>query len=355
MHVVERTASRITSVLNDAVTQGVFPGAAWAVGRKEALMAEGAVGRMAEPRFDDRPMTLDTVFDLASLTKVVATLPSILLLAQAGTVHLDEPVGTYVRDFAGPDKERVTLRHLLTHTGGLVSHRDFYRTFRGPEVVRAAAAEPLGREPGTRVEYSDLGFILLGEVVRAASGQPIDQFAEEHIFHPLGMTQTRYVPDPELRARIAPTEIPPDADDPKRGVVHDENAAAMGGVSGHAGLFAPLGDLVRYLTGIWLGPELLSPWTRESALRLWTDGLGGRRGLGWVLRPDGYDPTGDFWPTTTFSHTGFTGTSVAADPVSGVWAILLTNRVHFGRGTAIGTARRRFYNAVAGCLTQGDR
>lgn len=354
MYLSEDTVSRITPILADAVAQGIFPGCTWAVGQAGTVHAQGAIGQMAQSPFDDHPMTLDTIFDLASLTKVVSTLPSLLLLVQAGAVHLEEPVATYLRGFTGAGKENVTLRHLLTHTGGLTSHRDFYRTLKGAELIRAAASEPLARDPGTRVEYSDLGFILLGEVVHVISGQSLDAFAEEHVFRPLGMAETLYRPAESLWPRIAPTEIPPGQERPKRGVVHDENAEAMGGVSGHAGLFAPLSDVVRYLTGAWLSDGLLSPWTREAALRCWTEGLFGRRGLGWVLRPDGYDPAGDLWPLTTFSHTGFTGTCVAADPVTGVWGVVLTNRVHFGRGTNIGPTRRRFYNAVAGCV-RADR
>lgn len=352
MYWAEETASRLNAVLSDAVRQGIFPGCTWAVGEGDRVNAQGAVGQKADPAFDASPMTLDTVFDLASLTKVVATLPSILLLAQDGAVHLEEPVGSFVPDFSGPGKDRVTLRHLLTHTAGLIGHRPFYTQHAGDDLIRAAAAEPLVHEPGTRVAYSDLGFILLGDVVRVVSGERLDRFAAQRVFGPLGMSDSRYLPDVSLRDRIAPTEVPPGQDRPKLGVVHDENAEAMGGVSGHAGLFAPLADLVRYVTAGWLGPDLLSSWTREAALRCHTEGLGGRRGLGWVLRPDGYDPTGDFWPLTAFSHTGFTGTTIAADPISGVWGVLLTNRVHFGRGTNIGMARRRFYNALAACVSR---
>lgn len=350
MHWADDTASRLQHVLSDAVTQGVFPGCTWAVGQGSAVTAQGALGQKADPAFDPSPMTIETVFDLASLTKVVATLPSILILAERGTFHLEEPVGTFLPDFAGPGKDRITLRHLLTHTGGLVGHRPFYETSSGPDLVRAAAHEPLAAEPGAHVAYSDLGFILLGDIVRVTTGETLDRFAETQVFGPLGMSETRYLPPESLRDRIAPTEIPPGQRRPKLGIVHDENAEAMGGVSGHAGLFAPLSDLVRYVTAAWLGPSLLSAWTREAALRCQTEGLGGRRGLGWVLRPDGYDPTGDLWPLTTFSHTGFTGTAIAADPVTGVWGILLTNRVHFGRDTSIGAARRRFYNVLASCV-----
>jgi len=346
------TEARVTEALRASLDEAVFPGCTWAVGEGERVVAQGALGVFGRGTYAARPMTVETLFDLASLTKVTATLPAVLLLAERGEIHLDRPVSAYLPGFSGGAKDRVTLRHLLTHTGGLVSHRPFYASLQGDAVVEAAVAEPLEREPGTRVEYSDLGFILLGAVVRQVTGQPLDAFVAKEIFAPLGMDETTYRPPTSLRSRIAPTETPPDQDQPKVGVVHDENAEAMGGVSGHAGLFAPLADVVRYVTHGWLGDGLLSPWTRAAALRLQTEGLGGRRGLGWVLRFDGYDPTGDFWPATSFSHTGFTGTSIAADPVTGVWAVLLTNRVHFGRGTDIGAARRRFHNAVAGCLRE---
>jgi CubicO group peptidase (beta-lactamase class C family) len=350
---------RLERVLKQAVEERTTPGAVAAVGVGPHMLWSHAVGWADLSPPSPRPMTWDTIFDLASLTKVVATLPSILLLVEEGTLTLEDPVHAYLPEFAdeesvrasgewGSLRRQVTLWHLLTHTSGLPAHREYHRHLRGEEVVQAAAHEPLRSPPGRQVVYSDLGFILLGRVVEKVTGLTLDVFSRERVFEPLGMRDTGFLPGPELSGRIAATEVGPDG--PKVGVVHDENAQAMGGVAGHAGLFSTAADLARYAQS-WLGPESLwTNWTRRRAIQDQVAALGGHRGLGWVLRHDAYDHTGDLWPEGTFGHTGFTGTSMAMDPDSGVWAILLTNRVHFGRDVQVGPLRRAFHNAVAGAL-----
>ena len=335
----------------------MVPGAVLAAGRRgpEPLLRHvaGDAQRDAAAR---RPMTADTVFDLASLTKVVATLPALLHLVGRAGVGLDQPVRRYLPAFTGPGKDRVTVRQLLLHTSGLPDSRQYYQRLRDPAEVRGAAlAEPLVARPGAVFRYSGVGFIALGELTAAVSGGGLDELVRDVVCAPLGMTSTRYLPPVGWAARIAATE--PVRGRAKIGVVHDENAEAMGGVAGHAGLFGTAADLARYASA-WAG-DGSSAWAgdgpsgglRDEALRCQTDGLsgGGRRGLGWGLRGDVWDNMGDGWPASGAGHTGFTGTSLSVDPGTGLWAVLLTNAVHFGRGPehSVVGLRKRVHAAVA--------
>lgn len=336
------------------VEEGHLPGAAFAVGIGQDMVLQDAMGYAEHHQGVVRLVEHGTLFDLASLTKVVATLPSVLSLVDDGVIHLSQPLVEFLPDFAAgdPRKERVTVFHLLTHTSGLPAHRPYYRMCQTPsDVVSAVLNEPLEAEPGSRVTYSDLGFILLGELVRVVTGERLDAYARRRIFSPIGMCQTTYLPDASWHDRIAATEAQ-DGRGPKVGIVHDENAEAMGGVSGHAGLFSTLSDVVRYVQA-WLDPNagVLSPSVRLVAVRCQTRGLNGVRGLGWVGRGDGFDHMGDLWPTTAVGHTGFTGTSVAFDPMSRLWFVLLTNDVHYGRDRrGIRRLRPRLHNLVAAAI-----
>ena len=293
----------------------------------------------------------------------VATLPALLHLVGLGEVGLDQPARRYLPAFAGPGKEQVTVRQLLLHTSGLPDGRKYYQRLSDPAGIRAAAlAEPLVARPGEVFCYSDIGFITLGELTAAVAGCGLDEFVREVVCAPLGMTTTRYLPPGEWAGRIAATE--PVRGRAKVGVVHDENTEAMGGVAGHAGLFGTAADLARYAS-VWAGDGSPGPagdgppgWAgppagvlRAEALRCQTDGLGGdgRRGLGWGLRGDVWDNMGDGWPASGAGHTGFTGTSLSVDPVTGLWAVLLTNAVHFGRGSvnSVVRLRKQVHAAVA--------
>lgn len=341
--------ARAQALVRRAVEERRIPGAVVAVGQGAEEVWRFAAGWADATPGRERPMREDTVFDLASLTKVVVTLPLVLGLVEEGLLALDDPVQAYLPEFAGPDKGRVRIRHLLAHTGGLAWHREFYRTRSGPDVLAAAMAEPLVAPPGETTVYSDLGFMLLGEVVRRVRGQDLDAVACRLVFEPLGMGTAAYRPPPAWRERIAATEAAAGGGGAKTGVVHDDNAEAMGGVSGHAGLFASAADLGRYAAA-WLGAAgegWLSPAVRALALRPATPPPA-RRGLGWVLRGDEMDFMGDLWPDAAFGHTGFTGTSLAVDPGEGMWAVVLTNRVHLGRAVDIGPFRARLHNALAG-------
>lgn len=341
---------RIGVLLSAAVQERVIPGAVAAVGQGTRILWNAAVG-WAQVTGGQRVMRWDTRFDLASLTKVTATLPAILILAASGEIGLQDTVDQYLPLLSDMRWKEVSVRHLLTHTAGLAAARPYYRTCSDIQAFLTAIAQDnwLYR-PGTRVVYSDLGYILLGEIIRAVSGQDLATFCRERVFRPLGMDDTGFCPPLPEAAAVAATEVV--SGKAMVGVVHDENARALGGVAGHAGLFASAKDLARYL-GFWTTGHgnLFGPWLREASCRLATGHLDGKRGLGWVLYGDAYSVTGDFWPMTTAEHTGFTGTSVAFDPVSGVWAILLTNRLHYGRDHNLRPLRRMFHNMVAAAVT----
>ena len=334
-------------VLESALRDGAIPGAVAAVGVGHRELARWVTGDAERWCGRSRAMTDATVFDLASLTKVTATLPAVLLLVQDGRCSLDDPLTGLLPDLPLTD-DRLTPRHLLTHTGGLPAHRPFHERVSGLRaLVRAAAAEPLERPPGSGVTYSDLGFLLLGAMVAAVAEEPLPAFAARRVFGPLGMSAT-FEPPAAWLARTAATEVVDGR--PVLGVVHDENAAAGGPGCGHAGLFGTLDDLVRYVRA-WVDPgeSLVGPPLRAEAVRCATEGMGGARGLGWTCRGDAYDILADGWGPDAVSHTGFTGTSLAFDPRSGRWAVLLTNAVHFGRNRdTIVSLRRRFHAALVG-------
>jgi CubicO group peptidase (beta-lactamase class C family) len=342
------TGPAAVELIDGAVGDGVVPGAVLAAGLRaaEPLLLHVA----GDAQHDDaakRPMTAGTVFDLASLTKVVATMPCLLHLAGRGEVGLDEPALRYLPAFAGSGKDEVTVRHLLAHTSGLPDQRRYYRYLTDAGAVRAAAlAEPLVARPGTTVCYSDVGFIVLGELAAAVAGCGLDDLVREVVCAPLGLKATRYRPPGDWADRIAATEVVRGT--AKVGVVHDENAETLGGVAGHAGLFGTVADLARFAAA-WAGDGSPPAGLRAEALACQTEGLGGRRGLGWGLRHDRWDNMGDGWPASGAGHTGFTGTSLSVDARSGLWAVLLTNAVHFGRGPehSVVALRKQVHAAVA--------
>ncbi|WP_040767548.1 serine hydrolase domain-containing protein [Sulfobacillus thermosulfidooxidans] len=342
----------VKQMLDYSTEHQLIPGVVAWLGRYDNVLFRYHQG-YAQIYGEKRKMTSDTVFDLASLTKVVATLPAVLLLVQTGQLSLESFLSRYFSAFQDGMKAKVRIIHLLTHSAGLISHQPFYEWAQGQEIVNLIVNEPLSYEPGTRVVYSDLGFILLGALVEKISGQSLSEFCQQQIFEPLGMKHTRFLSSVGLLGAVgeenfAATEVVDK--DPLVGIVHDENARAMGGVAGHAGLFSTAQDLSRYLA-MWVGQGgPLREVVKERSLHSYTHGLGGSRGLGFVMRHDSYDIAGDLWPKTTVSHSGFTGTSVVFDRPSGYWAILLTNRVHFGRQTDISDFRRHFHNVAAACL-----
>lgn len=346
-------------IIDDAVSAGRVPGVVAAVGRGPRLLGSWVAGYADTTAGARRPMREDTVFDIASLTKVVATTTTTLALAGTGLLGLDDPVQRYL-----PVSWPVTIRQLLSHTAGLPRVVTFFQWCASrDELLRELYATPLEAPPGTRVAYSDLGFMALGEVVSLVMGEQLQDLFRRMVASPLGMRSAGYIPlrgapadgSPSFPAAapatgFAATEQRADGT-PWTGVVHDENARVMDGVAGHAGLFATISDLTRFAAW-WVSPAggPVPAALRREAETCQTPHLDGRRGLGWTCAGDRYDILGEAWPTTAVSHTGFTGTSLALDSVSGVWTALLTNRVHFGRdasAAAIKSLRHDFHSAVA--------
>ncbi|MCB1211228.1 MAG: DUF1343 domain-containing protein, partial [Verrucomicrobiales bacterium] len=297
------------------------------------------------------PMTPDTIFDAASLTKVVATTPAVLQLIESGKLQLDAPVQRYLPAFTGDGRDTITLRHLLTHTSGLPAGIQREPAWHGYDaaITRAISLRP-DHPPGTYFRYSDVNFILLGHLVAQSSGQTLDAYCSTHIFAPLKLSDTRFNPPTDWRARIAPTE-PDENGTLLRGVVHDPTARKMSGVAGNAGLFTNAADLARYARmllneGTLDGARILSKTsvrrmaTVQTAPTLWT-----RRGLGMDIDSAFSRPRGSLFPVGSYGHTGFTGTALWIDPYSRSFYIFLSSRLHpQGRGdvrelyTQLGTA-----------------
>lgn len=344
--------TRLRELLAKAVADQAFPGAVCLVARHGQQLAEVAVGKFGYGAAD-AAVTPATRFDLASLTKVCATTPAVLKLVAMGKLSLDDAVAKWVPGFVGTGKDKVTIRHLLAHTGGLPAYERYYRTLRGKEaIVQAAAQEGLMYEPGTASTYSDLGFVLLMAVVENCSGEPFAAFVQREVLTPFGMTNAGFVPtDGAPLGNAAPTERDAQRGGIVQGYVHDENAFAMGGISGHAGLFATGHDVLEYGVALLGGGRGVLP--RELvALATHPAGLGGdtSRGLGFqMLAPGTY--AGTEVSPDAFGHTGFTGTSLWCDPRLDLCVVLLTNRVHPTRvNNKIQGVRRAVHDLVRSSL-----
>ena len=335
--------SGLDDATRDSVAAGDVPGAVLLVGQGDRVVYRKAWGmRTLIPR--PEPLTLTTVYDVASLTKVVATLPAVLWLVEQGKVDLEAPLGRYLHEFGAPTFREVTVRRVLTHSAGfpdLPSPTAIPKGF--PEAARLLARAGLVYSPGGTFHYSDTGFILLGELVRRVSGEPLDRFTRKRFYTPLGMRDTTFHPPAEWKPRIAPTEIL--GAGLLRGTVHDGNARLLGGVAGHAGLFSTADDLSRFCRMLLRGGELDGKrYLKESTIRamLAPHQIGETtRGLGWDMSSAYSRALGSFFPVGSVGHTGFTGTSIWMDPASRVYAILLTNRVHpYGKGNVVDLRRR---------------
>jgi CubicO group peptidase (beta-lactamase class C family) len=364
-------------VLARCVDQGLVPGAVAAAGTPAGTLHRAAFGP-AELAPDRRPMREDALFDLASCTKIVVTTTLALRLLDRGALTLGHRVASILPAFGacGPGaeagvREDVTVRHLLTHTSGLRSGLaapapsptgTASKPVGREAVLDAIYRQPLAHPPGSAVVYSDLGYIVLGALLEAVAGAPLDVLAQDEVIAPLGLADATYTPPPALRGRCVATETVPDRGGTLVGTVHDELAARMGGVSGHAGLFATCADLERYCR-LWLnegtleGTRLLSPAAVRAATHDRT-GPPASRGFGWVLQPNPHWPSAELCSPGAYGHTGFTGTSLVIDPEAGTFAVLLTNRVHPTRqGTLekIVSVRARFHNAVWAALSGARR
>lgn len=324
--------AKIDHVVMRGIQAGGYPGAAVVVGRKGAAVWQRGFGRLDWTSESEAVDPTESIYDLASLTKVVGTTTALMILYDQGKVHLDDPVSKYIPEFSGGEKDLVTLRLLLEHRSGLPAGRDLWRITRTPDEARQAVIEtPLSYHPDQFYEYSDLGADMLGFVVEAASGQRLDQFLAEHVWKPLGMDETFFKPADSLRERIAPTEVNPPRGYPLRGEVHDENAFALGGIAGHAGLFSTASDLAVFAQmmlngGEYGGTRLIA----DSTVTLFTTRAARTRALGWdTCAGDG--SCGKYLSERAYGHTGFTGTSLWIDPDRDMFVILLTNRVHAAR------------------------
>lgn len=325
-------ASAVHAVLRAAIAGRVIPGAVYRLGHGSADLHAALGLRAVKPATE--LMTEDTIFDVASLTKVIATAPSIMLLMEQGRLRLDAPVRDYLAEFHGDGRERITLRHLLTHTSGLKPSLSTREPWSGADTgIHMACATVPEHAPDGRFRYSDINFILLGEIVRRVGGQPLDVFAKTHIFAPLQMRDTGFLPAAALRARIAPTEKD-ESGVLLRGVVHDPTSRRMGGVAGHAGLFSTAADLARYCRMIIGGGELegvrlLKPETVKQMTAVQTpDGKPDKRGLGWDIDTRFSKPRGGFPVGESFGHTGFTGACVWLHPGSASFYVFLSSRLH---------------------------
>lgn len=325
-----RLYDSLRGTLDRAVADSAFPGAFVIVGTHDRILAQYGAGHLdwaPSPVPDD-----STMWDMASLTKVIAMTSSMMQLVEQHKVELDAPVQRYLPDWTGPNKERVTVRDLLTHSSGLPAWRPLYKEATDAEsAMRLAYATPLDTLPGVRMVYSDIGGILMGEIVRVVSGERIDQYFAQHIAVPLKLHDSMFLPPPALLPRIAPTEIDPWRQRHLRGEVHDENAAMLGGVSGHAGLFSSGRDVAR-IAQLYLNRGSLDGiriWKPETIVQFTTvqDSTFSNRALGWET-PTGKNSAGHLMVRPAFGHTGFTGTSVWIDPAHDVFVVLLTNRVN---------------------------
>lgn len=329
-----RRLDAIYRVVQRGVAAGGYPGAAVVIGRKGAVVWEHGFGRLTWATLSARVSPDETIYDLASLTKVVGTTTAIMVLYDQGRILLDAPVVSYLPAFTGGYKDSVTIRELLTHHSGLPPGRDLWRLATTPEEARQYVLDtPLECKPGDCYIYSDLGADVLGMVVEAVSGERLDVFLDEHVFGPLGMKDTFFRPTDSLKTRVAPTELNPPRGYPLQGEVQDENAYALGGIAGHAGLFSTAADLAVFAQmmlngGEYDGTRILS----DSAVAVFTRRTAGTRALGWDTCDGGGEGScGRFMSERAYGHTGFTGTSLWIDPDRQMFVVLLTNRVYAAR------------------------
>ena len=361
--------SGIDTVILDGIEAGDLPGAVVLITHRGETIYRKAFGhRSLRPRVE--PMTVDTIFDLASLTKVIATAPSVMALVEEGVIRLRDPVSRYVPGFERYGKEAVTIEHLLTHVSGLRPDFPLEQEFEGVEIaVQRATEELLEAPPGERFIYSDINFLLLGAIVERVSGESLSEFSQGRIFGPLGMTDTLFRPVAAFRDRIAPTEAcgrlawpcgGPGAE-MLRGTVHDPTSRRMGGVAGHAGLFGTADDLARFGAMVLGGgrisaetPVVLSPLTVARMVTPATPlFLDERRGLGWDIDSRYSSNRGDLFSARSFGHTGFTGTSIWIDPDTSTVVVFLSNRVHPDGDGNVTSLRGRVATLAAAAVDDG--
>jgi uncharacterized protein YbbC (DUF1343 family)/CubicO group peptidase (beta-lactamase class C family) len=364
--------SRMDAIINASIEKKELPGAVVLVGRHGKIVWRKAYGaRAVEPQRE--AMTIDTIFDLASLTKVVATTTSIMILIEQGKIRLSDPVVQFIPEMKGEGRDAITIEQLLTHMAGFAPDFDLRERWTGyDEAIKHLYREPLRNPPGTRFVYSDINYIALGEVVHRVSGLSLDEFARRNIFAPLGMRDTGFRPDARLRSRIAPTEkrrgqmnylgdngadAGAEGEQWLRGQVHDPTSFRMSGVAGHAGLFSTADDLAIFCQmllhgGVYNAARILSPMAiaAMTSPRAVADN-GAARGLGWDIATAFSTNRGDLFPLGSFGHTGFTGTSIWIDPATDLFVVFLSNRVHPDGKGDVASLRGRVASIVASSIT----
>jgi uncharacterized protein YbbC (DUF1343 family)/CubicO group peptidase (beta-lactamase class C family) len=345
-------AAAVDEQMELVVHDGLIPGGVVLIGHNGQVVYQKAYGsRALVPRRE--AMTLDTIFDAASLTKVIATTPTIMHLFEQGQIRLNDPVTKYLPEFQGGHSD-ITIRNLMTHFSGLRPDLDLKPAWSGYQtgIQRALIDKPAG-PPGVRMVYSDINFILLGEIVHRLTGKMLNEVARDTVYEPLGMHETMFLPPDSLRPRIAPTEINPATGQPLRGEVHDDTARYMGGVAGHAGVFTTASDLAKFA-------QMMLDEGQGNGVRLFSAATVHKfttpqspadqpilRGLGWDIDSPYSSNRGELFPIGSYGHTGFTGTSMWLDPFSRSYVIILTNAVHPHRGHSITSLRSRVATIVA--------
>ena len=358
----EKQFANAFAIIRQAIDQRAFPGASLAVTHRGALVASQGFGRFTYKQ-GSPAVAAETIFDLASLTKVVVATTIAMLLYQRAKLSLDQPVEKTLPEFITltPKHQHlqrhfVTMRMLLAHSSGLPAYEKLFQIAKAPgDVVRAALTSPLVAPPGTRVEYSDIGFILLGEALTRIAGVPLDEFAQREIFAPLGMTRTCFNPPAEWKMEIPPTE-----DEGSffgrvmQGEVNDENTNVMGGVAGHAGVFAPATDVARFAECMLrTGSPILQPGTLKLFMKRETSPPGTTRALGWDMPSRPESSSGKLFSERSIGHLGFTGTSLWIDPARQLSVTLLTNRTWPDRTShAIREVRPQVYDAIVEALNE---
>lgn len=341
----------VDEMVSQAITEGVFPGACYLVSHKGKVVHRKAQGRDTYCP-ESKATSFDTVWDLASVSKVVGTTTGAMLLYDQGKLNFDQPVSEIIPEFAQNGKESITVRNLLLHDSGLAAFRAYHQTLRTPEqVIQAIYAEKLTNPVGKKMVYSDLGMITFGKIIEALSGRTFTAFLNEQVFDRLEMGMTMYSPVPQIRERCAPTEsiepwrqavrkergsetpeiqkleTQPDGTRWIKGEVHDPTATVLAGVAGHAGLFSTLDDLSKFMAMMMAkGRDLIKPTTVEMFTK--RQSAASSRGFGWDTNAGHKASAGSKFSETSFGHTGYTGTSIWGDFQNETYTILLTNRVH---------------------------
>lgn len=329
------TFGNIDSLIHSTIEDSAFPGAVLLVNKNGNTIINRAYGQLT---YDDTSslFTIETIFDIASLTKVIATTTAAMICYDRKLLSLEDPIGKYIPSFAVKGKGNITIKNLLLHNSGLPAFKRYYQTFSTEnEVISDIYSSELDYAPGSKNVYSDLGMIVLAKVIESVNGKRFDKFCNEEIFFPLKMESTFFNPPDSLKYKIAPTEY----DSYWRnkliwGEVHDETASLLNGVAGHAGLFSNAEDLNRLLTNLFLSdPDDQDRLIKQETIELFTKrfSVNSTRALGWDTKSEENSSAGNLFDITSFGHTGFTGTSVWIDPTRNLFVVFLTNRVYPSR------------------------